>query len=360
MTFGFDAPLPPAGTGVADYAGTLLAALRARAEFVLRPHPAGRWLYHIGNNREHHADIYRRALREPGVVVLHDAVLMHLLLSLSGSSEEFVEEFVFNYGRWYEDLALRLWRDRGRSGADATFFQYPMLKRITGSARSVIVHNPRAAALVRDHAPCARVFEIPHFDPGATVDAILVEQWRQRCGFPRSTYLFGIFGHLRETKRILPVLRSFARLRDSGLILAGRFQSEALHRAAQPFLDNPRVRHFGYLAEQDLRALIALVDCGVNLRGPAAGETSGIALRLMSAGKAVLLTRGDEVARFPDGTCLKVDTGPMEEDLLLESMRWLLENPSAGRRVGALAREHLSQFHSLDRVAGLYLEALRS
>jgi glycosyltransferase involved in cell wall biosynthesis len=360
VILGFDAPLPPAASGVADYAGTLLTALRARAEFILPPHHADRWLYHIGNNREHHADIYRRALREPGVVVLHDAVLIHLLLSTSASSEEFVEEFVYNYGRWYQDLARRLWRDRARSGADATFFQYPMLKRIADSALSVIVHNPKAAALVRDHAPSACVVEIPHFDPGGAADAVAIERWRQRCGFPRSTFLFGIFGHLRETKRILPVLRSFTRLRDAGLILAGRFQSEALCLAARPFLDHSNIRHFGYLEEEDLRALIALVDCGVHLRWPAAGETSGIALRLMSAGKPVLLTRGEEVARFPEGTCLKVDAGPMEEDLLLELMRWLVENPSAGRRIGALAREHLSQHHSIERVASLYLEALRA
>jgi glycosyltransferase involved in cell wall biosynthesis len=345
---------------VADYAGTLLGALRSRAEFNLPPRSADRWLYHIGNNREYHADIYRRALREPGVVVLHDAVLIHLLLSLSSSGEEFAEEFVFNYGGWYADLARRLWHDRARSGADATFFQYPMLKRIADSALGVVVHNPKAAALVRDHAPAARIFEIPHFDPGAAADAVLIQHWRRRCGFPQSTYLFGIFGHLRETKRILPVLRSFARLQGAGLILAGRFQSAALRGAAEPFLRNSSVRHFGYLAEQDLRAVIALVDCGVNLRWPASGETSGIALRLMSAGKPVLLTRGEEVERYPEGSCVKVDAGPMEEDLLVETMRWLVENPSAGRRIGALAREHVARHHSLDRVAGLYLEALNS
>lgn len=363
MTFGFDSPLPPADSGVADYAGRLLAALRGSEALVLRPQRADRWLYHIGNNREHHGDIYARAVRERGVVVLHDAVLIHLLLSLSENEERFASEFAYNYGAWHEDLGKRLWRDRARSGADAAFFQYPMLKRIANAAQAVIVHNPKAAALVRDHAPEVRVVEIPHFALEAEVDAVRVESWRQRCGFPRSTYVFGVFGHLRESKRILPLLRVFERLRrlgaDAGLIFGGRFQSEALERAAQPLLSTLGVRQFGYLREEDLRALIGLADCGVNLRWPAAGESSGIGLRLMAAGKPVILTRGAETEPFPEGTCIKVDAGLHEEDLLLASMRWLVDTPAAGRRMGALAREHLMRYHSLDRIANLYWEVLR-
>jgi glycosyltransferase involved in cell wall biosynthesis len=364
VTFGFDAPLPPAESGVADYAGALLDALKRRADFVLPPAPADRWLYHVGNNREHHAGIYRRALQKPGVVVLHDAVLIHLMLSLSAGVDEFVSEFAYNYGGWHQNLGRRLWRDRARSAADAEFFRYPMLKRIATAAQAVIVHNPRAGALVLDHAPDARVVEIPHFAPDPAVDGALVEVWRERCAFPRSTYVFGVFGHLRESKRILAVLRALHRLRsegvDAALLLAGRFQSESLRLAALPLMEGPPVRHFGYLAEPDLRALIALVDCGISLRWPAAGETSGIALRLMAAGKPVVLTRGGEVDSFPDGMCVKVDSGPMEEDLLAECLRWLAVHPAAGRRIGALAREHLARHHSLETIASRYLEVLQA
>ena len=40
-------------------------------------------LYHVGNNALHR-EIYQRALTNPGVVVLHDAVLQHLLLGMLG------------------------------------------------------------------------------------------------------------------------------------------------------------------------------------------------------------------------------------------------------------------------------------
>ena len=40
-----------------------------------------------------------------------------------------------------------------------------MLKRIATVSRVVVVHNPAAAAVVRKHAPDARVVEIPHLFP---------------------------------------------------------------------------------------------------------------------------------------------------------------------------------------------------
>ena len=98
MTAGFYSPLPPARTGVADYAAALLTGLRAFGAVEVAPARCDAALYHIGNNGLH-AAIYQRALEQPGVVVLHDAVLHHFLL---GQLDEaaYVQEFVFNYGEW--------------------------------------------------------------------------------------------------------------------------------------------------------------------------------------------------------------------------------------------------------------------
>ena len=66
-------------------------------------------MYQIGNNGLH-AKAYRAALETPGIVVLHDAVLHHLLLGML-TEDEYIEEFVFNYGGWYREVAAELWRD---------------------------------------------------------------------------------------------------------------------------------------------------------------------------------------------------------------------------------------------------------
>src|SRR5207253_9475044 len=64
-----------------------LAELRRQLHIEVAPARCDIALYHLGNNALH-AAIYRRALDEPGVVVLHDAVLQHFLLR----SEEHTSE----------------------------------------------------------------------------------------------------------------------------------------------------------------------------------------------------------------------------------------------------------------------------
>ena len=146
MTAGFHAPLPPARTGVADYAAALLSALKRRGSVEVDSTTADVHLYHLGNNSLHR-EIYERALARPGVAVLHDAVLHHLLLG-SLESGQYVEEFVYNYGEWHREFAMELWRARRLSGTDPRYFRYAMLRRIAETSRAVIVHNPAAAAIV--------------------------------------------------------------------------------------------------------------------------------------------------------------------------------------------------------------------
>src|SRR6185295_18852761 len=125
MKVGFFSPLPPAPTGVAEYAAALLPLLRSFGVVEIAPEECDVALYHVGNNALHR-DIYLRALRHPGVVVLHDAVLQHLLLGVLGANE-YVEEFVYNYGEPCRDLGRQLWEQRARSGADVRYFARPML-----------------------------------------------------------------------------------------------------------------------------------------------------------------------------------------------------------------------------------------
>src|SRR5205814_1729930 len=74
-------PLPPAKTGVAHYASMLIPALAKRVDLVLNDLSVPDRIYHLGNN-PHHEWIYREAMRTPGVIVLHDLVLHHLIVEM--------------------------------------------------------------------------------------------------------------------------------------------------------------------------------------------------------------------------------------------------------------------------------------
>lgn len=362
MKIGFFSPLPPARSGVADYSAALLTRMRQYGDVEIGNQQADVALYHLGNNLLHR-DIYEQALRRPGVAVLHDAVLHHFFLG-SLSEAGYIREFTHNYGAWSEDQARGLWRERARSAADSRYFRYPMLKRIAETSKAVVVHNPGAAEMVRRHAPSAKICELPFlFDPPTLPQQYEVERLRTSMGIPQSTLLCGVFGHLRESKRLLPILRAFAKARsqsDLALLIAGEFSSSDLARAAQPLLNDPGILRFGYTPPNKFWQLGMTVDLCINLRYPAAGETSAIGSALMGMGKPVIFTAGLETSRFPEAACLRVDAGEPEEDMLAGYLIWLATDRDDARAIGARAAAHIREHNAADRVAKLYWEVCQS
>jgi glycosyltransferase involved in cell wall biosynthesis len=320
-------------------------------------------LYHLGNNSLH-AAIYRQALERPGVAVLHDAVLHHLHLGML-DRRAYIEEFVYNYGEFRRQQGERLWAARGRSAHDPAYFEYALVRRIAEVSRAVVVHNPAAARIVRQHAPGARLTEIPHlFAPPALPPREEALRWRAGHGIAPGTFLFGVFGYLRESKRLHSVLRAFGRVRaagaDAALLVAGDFVSPELERALGPLLAAPNVVRVPFSAEPDFWKLGSAVDACINLRHPSAGETSGISIRLMGIGKPVLVSAGEETACIPADAALRVDTGLAEESALVEYMVWLVAHPEMARQIGARAAAHIAAHHSLEVAAHSYAELLSS
>jgi glycosyltransferase involved in cell wall biosynthesis len=359
LTVGFFAPLPPAKTGVADYAEALLGALRKHGD-VRIGEPGDVALYHVGNNQLHGA-IYDRALVHPGVVVLHDAVLQHFFLGRL-TSEQYVDEFIFNYGEWTRSLAEDLWKHRARSAADPRYFAWPMLKRIATTARAIIVHNPAAAAIVLRHAPEARIVEIPHlFVKPETPPEVDTLRFRAEMGLAPRTLLAGVFGHQRESKRLPVVLRALERSgTDARLLIAGSFASSDLERSLEGQLSARRIIRVGYLSEADFWRYASAVDLCINLRYPTAAETSGIAIRMMGIGKPVVFSEGAEVARIPENACLRVETGPSEEEMLAAYIAWLARDREAAEAIGRRAAAHIAGHHAPETVAERYWVTLEA
>jgi glycosyltransferase involved in cell wall biosynthesis len=354
MTVRFFAPLPPARTGVADYAASLLEALRKQGPVESGGAGPGPALYHLGNNHLH-GEIYERSLAEPGVVVLHDAVLHHFLLGRLPENS-YLEEFVYNYGEWNRDLARVLWRDRARSAADPRYFDYPMVRRAVERAKAVVVHNPAAARIARTHR-ASRVLELPHL--------FSMPPLPERANVaPEGVFLFGVFGHLRESKRLASVLAAFRRVKREcprvALLVAGDFVSPDLARVMEPLLQTEGIYRTGYTPERDFWRYALAVDACVNLRYPAAGETSGISIRFMGIGKTVIVSTGEENSRFPDGTCLRVDPGPAEVDMLTAYMGLLARTPEVAVTIGSKAAAHIAAHHGPDQVGARFREVLEN
>lgn len=361
MRIGYHAPLPPAATGVADYAQALLDALKPLASPLSGATHADVHLYQLGNN-PFHRPIFDRFLQHPGVVLLHDANLHHYYLGAL-TREAYIAEFTRQYGAWYESFAARAWAERTASGADPRYFRFPMLGQVVERAPRIIVHNHAAKRIVEAHGGSGKTVVIPHLSfPPPDVPAHETISLRHAHSLTGRHFLLAVFGHLRESKRLATVLRAFrqARLREPSLhlLVAGSFVSP--HYSAALDLRQPGLLRLGFLSETAFWRWASAAAACINLRYPTCGETSGISIRLMSLAKPVIATTGEEYAAFPQSAWLPVDPGPAEQAQLEEWMVQLARHRDWAQQIGQAAAAHLRQHHAPDHVARRFLETLQS
>jgi glycosyltransferase involved in cell wall biosynthesis len=181
-------------------------------------------------------------------------------------------------------------------------------------------------------------------------------------GIPPSNHIFAVLGHLRESKRLPAVLRAFnwvgRQSVEASLLIAGRFVSPHLERSIAPSLNRPDIVRIGDTADEEFWRLAALADTCINLRHPSAGETSGVAVRLMGLAKPVILTESEEVSRFPEDACLRVATGVAEQAELGHYMILLARSPGLAGEIGSRAAAYIREHHAVERVADSYWEIL--
>ena len=143
------------------------------------------------------------------------------------------------------------------------------------------------------------------------------------------------------------------------MLVAGDFVSRDLARAAEPLLNAPGVNRLPHLPESEFWLAAASVDACINLKYPAAGETSGIAIRLMGLGKPVIVTDSPECARYPEDACLRIPGGVAEGDSLRHHMILLASCREAAAAIGENAAAHIQADHRLDLVGSQYWQLLR-
>jgi glycosyltransferase involved in cell wall biosynthesis len=390
MRVAFYSPLPPMRSGIADYSAELLPALAAHCEielivdegfkpdlgaaggFPVHGHRAlpgllerGRFdavLYQLGNNRDYHAGIYRALLDHPGVVVLHEAVLHHLVRDLTlyaGEPEAYVRELRYAYGRTGEAMARRC----VATGVPLDPWSYPLFERAVDASRGLVVHNRFTRDRVLASRPLARVAVVPHHLSLGALPETSPEAARAALDIAPDALAIATFGFLTAAKRPAVLLRAFARLRReiprARLLIAGE---------VSPHFDfdgvfTPELREgvtvTGRLGLDRFLLHMQACDVAVNLRHPTAGETSGTLIRLLGLGKPLIVNDTGAFAEIPDDCCAKVGLDDDEEDLLFAYLHRLADDEPLRRRLGENARRYAATHHSLAGSARGYAEILR-
>ncbi|HVT59206.1 MAG TPA: glycosyltransferase family 4 protein [Thermoanaerobaculia bacterium] len=376
----FVSPLPPVRSGIADYSADLLPHLAAVADLRLIALPgqdavAGDWavapaselgaggrlpLYQMGNNR-HHEAVLELALRQPGVLTLHDLVLHHLLLDVTMGRNRFFaykERLARDHGWVGEAAALaKRW---GAYGA-APLFALPAHRTLLRRQRGVLVHSAWAAGLVEEDDPEVRVRAVPMGVPlPPPVDPAAARELRARFGLPAEGPVVGSFGFQTPIKRTAAAIHALAApgLERVHMLIVGEVAPALdLESEARRLGVADRLHITGFLSFADFAAAIAAVDLCVNLRYPTAGETSASLLRVMAAGRPVIVSDYAQFAELPEAVAVKVPLGRDEAAALPAALRELLSSPERLRAMGEAARRHVAARHAPERAAAAVGEA---
>jgi glycosyltransferase involved in cell wall biosynthesis/SAM-dependent methyltransferase len=364
----FFSPLPPARSGIADYSAALLDELRRLVDvevFASRPtsfDPAAfdAILYQIGNNG-YHDFCYETALEHPGVVVIHEANLHHL-----------VADITIKRGDW--DAYMRMVEQEGgvaaleyaqavrRREIGPDYEGLPMLRGLLARSKAAVVHSGCVEAELRGAGFAGPVARIPH---GAWIPDASPMDFRTRLGLDETTPLIGIFGFLKPYKRIAESLRAFRRLLRveprAKMILVGEPHPEfQLRSLIQSLGLEGDARVLGFRPIDEFVGYIAACDIVLNLRYPTVGENSGTLMRALGLGKAVIVSDVGSFNELPTGICLKAPVDASEEDHLFEYLNLLVGRADVRRTLGVKAREWVETECAWPAVAQRYLEFLEA
>jgi glycosyltransferase involved in cell wall biosynthesis len=359
MKVAYYSPLPPERSGIADYSALLLPELQRRLEIDVVPRGARRWahrsarradvaIYHVGNDPEHHSWIVEELRRRPGVVVLHDFVLHHLIAGMTVGRRD---------PSGYLDAMQREAGAVGRMLAHGVIDgvlppvwerhapEYPLTGEILDYATGIVVHSAYVERRLRQYGYAGPVWRIPH--PAWRMPSTVVD-----AGLPPGKLVVGSFGNLNPAKRVPQLLEGFALLRErvpeAMLLLVGSFSPGVE-------LDlPPDTLHFDYVLEDRLWSLLAATDICVSLRYPTMGETSGVAVRALTAGRPQIVSEIGWFAELSDAVALKVPVGDDEMEVLAGHLMRLAGDAEARTRMGAAARTLAEQEHDVGRAADAY------
>ena len=354
-------PLPPSPSGIADYVAESLPALARHFDVVAvgdDPAPGQRPavdldLYHLGNSPAH-AFVSRAARARPGVVVLHDWSLHHLVLCETVERGD-VSTYLREMHRAYGDTGNFVGRQVARAlGGDLLPALFPLNDRVLEGSLGVVALSAQTAARVARRLPGRPRLHLPHHLSLPLEPPPSRAESRAALGIPAGAFVITAPGLATANKRLDVAVRVTARLRadrpETMLVVAGAADPRLplATFASEAGLGNA-MRVTGRLDIADFERHLAAADVVLALRVPSHGEMSGAVVRALGVGRPVLVSAGSAAAEeFPDGIVVAVSPGPAEEEELEALLRHLHSRPGLRDTIGTLAAAHLRNAHGLE------------
>jgi len=241
----------------------------------------------------------------------------------------------------------------------------PLGAAVASRALAAVVHTRQALAFLQQRLPALPVLCAPR--PLAPEPALELGEGpalRARLGLrPEGLVLTsgGVLPLMRRQRLARAYRRLLAEEPAIILLIAAEDPLDAL--LWEEVLRGERLLGAARIADVGESAVawaevVAVTDIGLYLRAPAPGEMPELPLRLMAAGRPVVLLTSEALAEFPADCCAGVEPGAQEEELLLAYLRLLAGRPEVRQRLGENGRDYVASRHAPATVAAVYARFL--
>lgn len=384
-------PLPPERSGISDYSAELLPELSRyydidvivaqdsvsdpwvkancalRCAAWLRDHADqyDRVLYHFGNS-PFHQHMFGLLEEVPGVVVLHDFFLAHIVAHLDMSG--------YRPGA----LAGALYRSHGYGAVQQYFhapdaaeaiWRYPCNLDVLQGAQGVIVHSASSLRLARQWYGNGTIEDwavVPHLRvPASAIDRAGA---RRRLDLDDDAFVvcsFGLLGPNKLNHRLLDAWLASDLAKDAKCVLVfvgenhrSDYGGELVARIRRSGLGE-RIRITGWADTATFRHYLAAADAGVQLRELSRGETSGTVLDCMNYGLPAIVNAHGSMADLPDDAVWKLPDEFSDAELVM-ALETLWRDVPRRRQLGNRAREIIVARHAPQICAGQYAQAIET
>ena len=388
----FFTPLPPQQSGISDYSVDILNALSSHYDIDVfvddgyevtcslseniqiflhkeyKRYCQTYWdtIFQMGNSR-YHVYMWPYVQKFGGTVVLHDynmhGVFQDVALAQSQGDFELYHKMLAH--DLTEAMVSRYMRgiEKGRA---TQLYEIELNGYIVNYVERIIVHSEEAYRKLLTQDIGRKVAVIRSYTKiGPLPDTRAA---KERLNIPENAFVFAAFGHVHPAKRIIPIMRAFARLARENETVLLIFGGQLVPGTEKAFWDecqelglNGQVAVTGYISLDEFETYIDAADVCMNLRWPYNGETSGSLMRILGKGKCVVVNDMGSFGEIPDEACVKLPpvnhmTEREEIDSIYQAMRKLSENPAHREALQKNARRYAEENLDLDIVAKQYAD----
>jgi glycosyltransferase involved in cell wall biosynthesis len=385
----FFTPLPPLQSGISDYSVGILNRLSKyflidvyidkgyspncnlsenitiyeHNQFVSKKHEYHEVLFQMGNS-EFHTYMMKYIKAHPGIVVLHDYNL-HGLLQLLADKYNGLEKYKeFLYEDYNKDDVDKYVNDFRTGRTPLKIFELPCNGVVTNYAKKIIVHSDYAKRLLLEKNINRNIVKILHY--AEIKGGLEKKEARNKLNIAEEQLILSAFGHIHETKRIIPIIKAFKRLSD-------KYNHITLYLVGKPVLSikdeiedyiqvndlGARIIITGYTDLNNFEEYIDASDICLNLRYPYNGETSGSLMRILSKGKCTLVNDLGSFSEIPNDCCIKLESPEFLQEsdevvMIFEKLEEMISSPELISMIGNNARRFAEENLDIENIADQY------